>query len=345
MKTYKQNADFLLFGTQLIDWYAKNARDLPFRKTKDSYKIWISEIIFQQTRIQQGLEYYNRFIDRFPTVFDLANAHVDDVLLYWKGLGYYSRAINLHKAAQQIVDDFNGVFPNDYGDIIKLKGVGKYTASAIASICFGEAKPAVDGNLYRVLSRFFADDFDISSSKAFSYFTDLALRMMPNNEAGSFNQAMMDLGSEICKPKAPLCGECPINNGCLAFQTGTIAKYPVKKKKTKITKQNFQYYYLHYRDNFLIRQRDSSSIWKRLYELATELPKNLLHPIEEEIKVNHILSHINMDITFSKIAFSNLEELKRFANENKMEVINSIDFPNKSFPKPIENFIYQQING
>ena len=190
MKTNKQNADFLHIGKKLTKWYGSNARQLPWRENQLPYNIWISEIVLQQTQVKQGLGHYLRFIERFPTVVELHNASEDDVLLYWKGLGYYSRAINLHKAAHQVVEDFGGEFPNHYNDILKLKGIGKYTAAAIASICFEEKVPAVDGNFYRVLSRIFADDFDISSSKAFQYFSDLALLIMPNDKAGEFNQAL-----------------------------------------------------------------------------------------------------------------------------------------------------------
>lgn len=344
MENNKQNIDFLYIGVELLDWYAKNARDLPFRKTKNPYKIWICEIVFQQTRIQQGIHHYNRLVERFPTVEDLANSDVDEVLLYWKGLGYYSRAINLYKTAQQIVHDFNGVFPKHYEEIIKLKGVGKYTASAIVSICFGENKPAVDGNFYRILSRIFADDFDISNSKAFDYFSALALQVMPKNKAGLFNQAMMDLGSEVCKPKSPLCSECPVNKSCLAFEMGKINDFPVKIKKTKVKKQELQYYYLHYRNQFLIQQRGSDSIWKRLYELATEIPENMKNKIDDEEKIKHILTHIKMEITISSIEFSSLKHLQDWAEKYQMEVMDKVDFHEKSFPKPIENFISGKIN-
>lgn len=218
MEKNRTALEFLHVGNRLLEWYRNNARDLPFRQTKDPYKIWICEIVFQQTRINQGLNHYNNFIERFPDVKTLAEAEENEVLLYWKGLGYYSRAINIHKAAQQIMNDYQGVFPSRYEEILKLKGVGKYTAAAVFSICFNGKMPAVDGNFYRVLSRLFADDFDISSSKAFSYFSELAQLVMPEN-VGDFNQAMMDIGSEICKPKNPLCGECPLNEDCLAFAT------------------------------------------------------------------------------------------------------------------------------
>ena len=233
MKTIKQNSDFLYIGQKLLLWYSQNARILPWRINQNPYNVWISEIILQQTRVEQGLEYYINFTNRFKDVESLAKADIDEVLLYWKGLGYYSRAINLHKAAQQIMQDYQGVFPNNYHEILKLKGIGKYTAAAISSICFNEKRPAVDGNFYRVLSRIFADDFDISKTKAHDYFSELALLIMPDRDFGDFNQAIMDLGANICKPKNPSCGICPVHADCLAFQLGKTADFPVKTKKIK----------------------------------------------------------------------------------------------------------------
>jgi A/G-specific adenine glycosylase len=188
--------------------------------------------------------------------------------------GYYSRAINLHKAAHQVVEDFGGEFPNHYNDILKLKGVGKYTAAAIASICFDEKIPAVDGNFYRVLSRIFADDFDISSSKAFQYFSDLALLVMPEEKPGEFNQAIMDIGAEICRPKNPLCMFCPVNEDCMAFQTGRVSEFPVKTKKVKVSDLSLKYFFVKYQNQFLIKQRGNDFIWKKLYEFPTSIPEN-----------------------------------------------------------------------
>ena len=242
MKTNKQNADFLHIGKKLTKWYDSNARQLPWRENQLPYNIWISEIVLQQTQVKQGLGHYLRFIERFPTVVELHNASEDDVLLYWKGLGYYSRAINLHKAAQQVMEDFGGAFPESFSEILKLKGVGKYTAAAVSSICFDEKVPAIDGNFYRVLSRVFADDFDVSSPKAYAYFYELALLIMPEENPGNFNQAIMDLGSEICKPKNPQCQVCPIQENCLAYETGKVLDFPVKSKKVKAVDLKLHYY-------------------------------------------------------------------------------------------------------
>lgn len=339
MKTKKQTADFLHIGAKLLAWYKIHGRDLPFRKTKDPYKIWICEIIFQQTRIEQGLNHYENFIQRFPDVQTLANADNDEVLLYWKGLGYYSRALNLHHASQQIVNDFNGKFPKKYEDILKLKGVGKYTAAAISSICFNEKIPAVDGNFYRVLSRVFADDFDISDSKAFSYFSDLALMMMPEKNPGHYNEAMMDLGSEICKPKNPKCETCPLNFDCLAFNSGKIQDFPQKSKKVKITDLELEYYFVAFGKSFLIRQRKDDFIWKRLYEFPTEIPKSFEKYIGAQKTISHKLTHKNLTIHIYKVKLNSKREFQKFGEENGFLVSDFEDFHYKSFPKPLENYL------
>lgn len=344
MKTKKQNADFLHVGRKLLDWYEINGRDLPFRKTSDPYKIWICEIIFQQTRIEQGLNHYRNFIERFKDVQTLAKAETDEVLLYWKGLGYYSRALNLHKAALQIMNDFNGTFPSDHYDILQLKGVGKYTAAAISSICFGKRIAAVDGNFYRVLSRVFADDFDVSNSKAFDYFSELALKMMPENEAGHFNEAMMDLGSEICKPKNPVCLYCPLNEDCLAFNLGKISLFPVKTKKVKPTDLELTYYFVEFRDQFLIKQRNEDFIWKKLYEFPIQIPESFEEYISEQKTIAHKLTHKNLTIHINKVALPSKKIFKNFATEENFIAITFEDSHQKSFPKPLENYLASVFN-
>ncbi|MEC5157192.1 A/G-specific adenine glycosylase [Chryseobacterium sp. MP_3.2] len=339
MKTKNQNADFLHVGEKLLAWYKIHGRDLPFRNTNDPYKIWICEIIFQQTRIEQGLNHYKNFIQRFPTVQDLAKAETDEVLLYWKGLGYYSRALNLHKASLQIINDFKGKFPKDYEDILSLKGVGKYTAAAISSICFGKKIPAVDGNFYRVLSRVFADDFDVSHSKAFQYFTELALLMMPENEAGHFNEAMMDLGSGICKPKNPECINCPLSADCLAFNIGKVQSFPVKSKKVKPTDLELTYYFVGFKDQFLIRQRDTDFIWKKLYEFPNSIPNEFQESIVTQKTIAHKLTHKNVSIHIYKVILEKEKTFKKFAKENGYLISNKKEAHHKSFPKPLENYL------
>lgn len=336
----KNNIDsnLLHIGNNLLSWYKKNARDLPFRQTKDPYKIWICEIVFQQTRINQGLNHYNNFIRRFPDVQTLAEADENEVLLYWKGLGYYSRAINVHKAAQQVMNDYDGVFPSEYEEILKLKGVGKYTAAAITSICFDGKIPAVDGNFYRVLSRIFADDFDISNSRAFAYFSELATLILPEN-VGDFNQAMMDLGSEICKPKNPLCGECPLREDCLAYSLNKISEFPVKTKKVKSEDLHLKYYFVHRNGQFLVRQRKDDFIWKKLFEFPVVIPEEL-EPFSKEVKtINHKLTHKNLTIEISNVEVASEPAWNNFIAQNQYLITDFEASHEKSFPKPLENYI------
>lgn len=336
----KNNIDsnLLHIGNKLLSWYKKNARDLPFRQTKDPYKIWICEIVFQQTRINQGLNHYNNFIRRFPDVQTLAEAEENEVLLYWKGLGYYSRAINVHKAAQQVMNDYDGVFPSEYEEILKLKGVGKYTAAAITSICFDGKIPAVDGNFYRVLSRIFADDFDISNSRAFAYFSELATLILPEN-VGDFNQAMMDLGSEICKPKNPLCGECPLRENCLAYSLNKISEFPVKTKKVKSEDLHLKYYFVHRNGQFLVRQRKDDFIWKKLFEFPVVIPEEL-EPFSKEVKtINHKLTHKNLTIEISNVEVASEPAWNNFIAQNQYLITDFEASHEKSFPKPLENYI------
>lgn len=338
MDNNNTKSDFLHIGNQLLKWYDKNARDLPFRNTKDPYKIWICEIVFQQTRIAQGLNHYNNFIKRFPDVQTLAEAEEDGVLLYWKGLGYYSRAINIHKAAQQIINDYQGVFPSEYEEILKLKGVGKYTAAAVSSICFDGKMPAVDGNFYRVLSRVFADDFDVSNSRAFNYFSQLAHLIMPEN-VGDFNQAMMDLGSEICKPRNPLCIECPLNKDCLAFLLNKISEFPVKTKKVKTTDLELKYYFVHRNGRFLIQQRKDDFIWKKLFEFPLEISDELIPFIKSAKTINHKLTHKNLSIQIFNVEVDSEQAWENFTFQNDYMITNVENSHERSFPKPLENYI------
>ncbi|WP_294232055.1 A/G-specific adenine glycosylase [uncultured Chryseobacterium sp.] len=338
MENINKVPEFRHIGNKLLSWYNINARDLPFRQTKDPYKIWICEIVFQQTRINQGLGHYNNFIKRFPDVKTLAEAEEDEVLLYWKGLGYYSRAINIHKAAQQIMTEYGGTFPHQYEEILKLKGVGKYSAAAVSSICFDGKIPAVDGNFYRVLSRIFADGFDISGSKAFNYFSELAHLILPDN-VGDFNQAMMDLGSEICKPKNPLCRECPLNEDCLAFSLNKISEFPVKAKKTKAKDLELKYYFVHRNGQFLIQQRKDDFIWKKLFEFPPEISDALVPFIVGMKTVSHKLTHKNLSIDIYNVEVQSEEIWNHFIAENNYLVTDVETSHDKSFPKPLETYI------
>ncbi len=251
----------------LTHWYSVNKRDLPWRRTKDPYFIWMSEIILQQTKVDQGLPYYEAFVTNFPTIFDLASAAESDVLKLWQGLGYYSRARNLHATAKYIVEELNGDFPNNYKDLLKLKGVGDYTASAIASICFNEVCAVVDGNVYRAFSRYFGIATPINSSQGQKEFKVLAQKLIDKDDPAEFNQAIMEFGARQCKPKSPDCTVCPLQNGCVGLQKNIITELPVKKKSLKPKTKHFNFLvFLSSDKKTILEKREGKGIWQNLYQ-------------------------------------------------------------------------------
>lgn len=252
------------FSQTILDWYACNGRDLPWRRTQDPYAVWLSEIILQQTRIVQGMDYWKRFLKRFPTVQDLAAASENEVMRLWEGLGYYSRARNLHAAAQQIVT--LGAFPTTLEGISSLKGVGDYTAAAIGSICFGLPAAVVDGNVYRVLARHFGVETPVGTTAAKKEFTALAQRLLPPGEASAFNQGMMDFGALQCTPQNPDCLTCPLQASCHAFRTGRQGLLPVKKAAAQVQERHLSYVYVRFNGETAIRKRPAGDIWQGLYE-------------------------------------------------------------------------------
>lgn len=252
------------FALTLLDWYDRYGRDLPWRHLADPYATWVSEIILQQTRIQQGTDYWHRFMRHWPRVEDLAAASEDEVLREWQGLGYYSRARNLHSAAKQIVEQ--GHFPNTFEDIRKLKGVGDYTAAAIASIAFGQPVAAVDGNVYRVLARHYGIETPIDTSLGKKHFTQLAQTLLPTDRPAAFNQALMDFGAIQCTPTSPRCEECPLQETCEAFRSGMVNHYPVKERKTAQQIRHLTYVYIRCQGHTALRRRPSGSIWQGLWE-------------------------------------------------------------------------------
>jgi A/G-specific adenine glycosylase len=257
----------MIFSNSLIQWYLNNKRNLPWRNTKNPYLIWLSEIMLQQTRVAQGLPYYLAFTNAFPTVFDLANASEEQILKLWQGLGYYSRARNLHKTAQYVASELKGEFPDNNKDLLKLKGIGDYTAAAIASFAYNEAVPVVDGNVFRVLSRYFDIETDISLATAKKEFAALAFELMPKNNPASFNQAIMEFGALQCVPKNPNCEICVFNSSCAALQKKKVHLLPFKSKKIKVSYRFFNY--LVFEDenlNTIIQKRDQKGIWHNLYE-------------------------------------------------------------------------------
>ena len=252
------------FSRTILDWYACNGRDLPWRRTQDPYAVWLSEIILQQTLIVQGMDYWKRFLKRFPTVQDLAAASEDEVMRLWEGLGYYSRARNLHAAAQQIVT--LGAFPTTLEGISSLKGVGDYTAAAIGSICFGLPAAVVDGNVYRVLARHFGVETPVGTTAAKKEFTALAQRLLPPGEASAFNQGMMDFGALQCTPQNPDCLTCPLQASCHAFRTGRQGVLPVKKAAAQVQERHLSYVYVRFNGETAIRKRPAGDIWQGLWE-------------------------------------------------------------------------------
>ena len=281
----------MLFSKKLKHWYSNNKRELPWRQTKDPYFIWLSEIVLQQTQVNQGLPYYVRFTEKFPSVHHLASADESAVLKLWQGLGYYSRARNLHATAKYIVNELDGKFPNNYKDLIKLKGIGDYTASAIASICFNEATAVVDGNVYRVLSRYFGIDTPINSSKGAKEFKQLAQELIDLKDPATFNQAIMEFGGAQCKPQRPDCKICPFNDSCIAFAENRINELPVKIKSAKAKKKHFNFLVLISSDEkTVLEKREGKGIWQNLYQFPLiETNKGLAFEAFKTLAENHPL--------------------------------------------------------
>ncbi len=262
----EENIKYLNISALLQEWYRVNKRELPWRNTSDPYLIWISEIILQQTRVLQGMDYFLRFTERFPDIATLAAAGEDEVLKYWQGLGYYSRARNLHAAAKDVMDRFGGIFPSGYADVLSLKGIGEYTAAAIVSFAWNRPYPVVDGNVFRVLARLFALDTPIDTTQGKKTFTRLAEMLLDPLHAGLHNQAMMELGALCCVPQRPDCGNCPLQHHCQAFMQGNVLRFPVKQHKQKVRNRYFHYLYIRYKDTVWLSRRKEKDIWQGLYE-------------------------------------------------------------------------------
>ncbi|AFL83752.1 A/G-specific DNA-adenine glycosylase [Belliella baltica DSM 15883] len=254
------------FALTILEWYEQNKRDLPWRNTSEPYIIWLSEVILQQTRVAQGLPYFEKFLENFPKVEDLAQAPSDEVMRLWQGLGYYSRARNLHQCAKDIVEEHNGKFPNNYNSLIKLKGVGSYTAAAIASFAFNEPVAVVDGNVFRVLARYFGISTDIASNSGKKEFEIIANECIPNDKPAAFNQAIMEFGSLQCAPKNPKCEDCPLRGSCFAFKNELTAQLPVKINKVKVRKRYFTYFYIKCAEEVVVNYRSAGDIWQGLYD-------------------------------------------------------------------------------
>lgn len=260
------NSAYAFFQQTLLHWYADSDRPLPWKGEKDPYRIWLSEIILQQTRVEQGMPYYYRFLEAFPTITDLANAPDDQVMKLWEGLGYYSRARNLLAAARQVAYDLKGIFPTEYAEILALPGVGPYTAAAIASFAFGLPRAVVDGNVYRVLARYLGITTPQDSTEGKKQFQQLAESLLDQNQPGLYNQAIMDFGATWCVPRSPNCSDCPLRERCVAYAQELVPLLPIKSKKIQKKDRFFHYFLLYYQNKVFIRKRTERDIWQDLYE-------------------------------------------------------------------------------
>ncbi len=337
----------------LTNWFLGNKRDLPWRKTKDPYAIWLSEVILQQTRVEQGLPYYLKYINKYPTVQDLAAASEDEVINLWKGLGYYSRARNLHFTAKEVVNKYSGIFPDNFEDLKKLKGVGEYTAAAIASIAYAEKVPVIDGNVKRVASRFFGIEDPIDKPKTVKTMFEILKNEIQNANPSDFNQGMMELGSLICKPQNPKCDICPISQGCYALRKGKTSVLPTKASSVKRNSRYFTYLIFEHNNKVLIRKRIEKDIWQHLCEFVLVESQNLDAPEQALENFNQILG--NFEIVYvskpMKHILTHRDIFARFIHIKLQEKTNIMgkwveieDMKNVSFPVLISNFVERYWN-
>jgi A/G-specific adenine glycosylase len=354
--------DKKILSKKLIAWYEENKRDLPWRHTNDPYKIWLSEIILQQTRVVQGTPYYEKFVANYPTVQELANAPEQEVLRLWQGLGYYSRARNLHFTAKYISNELQNQFPKNYKELLTLKGVGNYTAAAIASFAYDESVAAVDGNVFRVLSRLFNVDLDIASSQGKKAFEELAQEIIPKKNAGTHNQAMIEFGALHCTPQKPNCMFCTFQQACEAFRLGKQNQLPVKIKKVKVRKRYFDYLVWEFDNQFLLKERQAGDIWQGLHDFhLIESSKensdweNLLSDLgidelaEKSVLINqskvykHILSHQNIFAQFHRVEIQTESLFEQIANQFNLSIQPKEQL--QEIPKPIliNNYLEESV--
>lgn len=344
----------MIFSAQLINWYRTHKRDLPWRNTKDPYLIWLSEIILQQTRVEQGMPYYLRFSEKYPDIKSFAAASEDEILNLWQGLGYYSRGRNMLKTAQKIMSDHQGIFPHQYKDLITLTGIGEYTAAAISSFSSNEAKAVVDGNVYRLLSRYFGIETPINTGKGKKQFQEIADQLIDDQNAAEYNQAIIEFGALKCKPKNPDCPTCPFQTSCYAFKHQKIHELPVKLKTLKIKERFFYYFLIVKNGKVLMKRRNNVDIWAGLHDLPLiehseelELKELLTHQdfkrwFSEDViiqhiskPIKHILTHQRIFGTFIEISHINEDIVK----ENNWLWLNINDLENYAQPKLIFAFI------
>lgn len=335
------------FSEKIIIWYNANKRDLPWRNTQNPYYIWLSEIILQQTRVVQGKPYYERFVEKYPTLKDLANAPIDDVLRLWQGLGYYSRARNMHATAKYIVEDLQNIFPLDYKALLSLKGVGTYTAAAIASFAYNEAVAVLDGNVFRVLARVFGESTDISSPAGAKVFSKLSNEMLDKTNPSLHNQAIMEFGALQCTPAKPNCMYCPLVSDCVAYKQGKQNILPIKNKKIKVKERFFDYFIFKYDNKIALRKRFDNDIWSGLYDFylvenkTEEKTENYLEDVflkgnlaffsikKPSKTYKHILTHQKIKVRFFEVEINKI-------NDKIASVLVFYDLEEiKALPKPI----------
>lgn len=317
------------FSQRILSWYSTHKRALPWRETKNPYIIWLSEIILQQTRVEQGLPYFLKFLESYPNVTRFANAEEADILRLWQGLGYYSRARNMHKASQHVLKFHAGEFPVDYQELLALPGVGDYTAAAISSFSSNQAHAVLDGNVFRVLSRYLGIEEPINSGAGKKLFFQLAEELMDRQNPGEYNQAIMDFGSLQCKPKNPDCAECILRLDCVAYNTGKVDQLPKKNKAKKSRDRFFHYFLIEHDDQWLMSQRSEGDVWANLYEFPmiessgdleisellemNEYQENFGSNVPELIygQIKQVLSHQNIYAKFYSLRISQGELTKK----------------------------------
>jgi len=340
------------FSALLLKWNREfNTRQMPWKGEKDPYRIWLSEIILQQTRVEQGIDYYNKFITKYPTIRDLANANDEIVFKDWEGLGYYSRCRNLLHTARYIVNNYNAEFPNDHDTIRSLKGIGPYTAAAISSFAFDLPYAVVDGNVYRVLSRFFGIDTPVDSTEGKKFFNDLAAKQLDKKEPGVFNQAIMDLGATVCKPVSPSCNDCIFRKKCAAFIEDKVNELPVKMKKISIKNRWFYYLVLEHKNRIALRKRTGKDIWQSLFEFPLiesdkelnersilEYAKNTVGKNYKYVRISHTISQ---KLTHQKISSRFLElRLDKEPEESRnWKWVSREETSDYAFPRLIRDYL------
>ena len=339
------------FRASILSWYYRHKRDLPWRKSTDPYVIWLAEIILQQTRVSQGLPYFEKFVNRYPTVGDLANAKEDEVMKDWEGLGYYSRARNLHSTARYVSESLNGEFPRSYDELIKLKGIGSYTAAAISSFVTGEARAVLDGNVYRVLSRYFAVDTPINTNKGKKLFSELANDMLDDDNAADYNQGIMEFGAVQCVPKNPDCVNCVLSSGCRAYSEGLVADFPFKERKKYDRHRYFTFLHFENKGKVAVQQREGKDVWRKLFQFPMIEGSKLYDPEEVIVELAvegsllikrvddlkpHKLSHQTihcrvLSIEGDKVKSELWGEQVKWVKREKLESF--------AFPKPLRAFL------